>query len=65
MTCMKKLNAMKVDCTKMNVLHLKSNYEAIALDDYCEFILDTGKTIKIEKMKNLRDLFTAANVSNN
>jgi hypothetical protein len=48
----------------MEALHLRTHHEAIDLDEYCEFILDTGKSIKKEKMKNLKDLFKAADMDN-
>jgi hypothetical protein len=44
-------------------LHLNGAKDAVLLDQYAEFLIDTKERVHSEKFTNLKDLFTAADVS--
>ena len=55
---------MKVDCKKQqkSIQHLKGVNEAVNLDEYAEFIIEITAKIKADKVKNLKDIFLAADM---
>ena len=55
---------MKFDCKKQqkSIQHLKSVNEAVNLDEYAEFIIELTAKIKADKVKNLKDIFLAADM---
>lgn len=56
---------MKQNCHLINtdkIMHLKQASEAINIDQFAEFFLDTSNIIKTEKMHSIKDLFAAANM---
>ncbi len=46
-------------------MHLNSVSEAVQMDDFAEFVIHTTNQLQAEKLQNIYDIFTAADLKNN
>ena len=46
-------------------LHLHTYTEAVQLDDFAEFVIHTTNQLQKEKLQNIADIFSAADLNQN